>query len=753
MAKNSAKIQMLKRAKNIFLISIILMVVILLRIIYIQHFSSEVRFNSERLHERIFSWQEIPAHRGSILDRNGDPLAVSIYNYQVEMDYGSEGFDSPERFEQHTDSLSKLLARYFKDRSAAQYKTIMREGRKKGYQLRYLKDTTVLRSEGWWYRLLDRLRDDEWRTVKLYDTIRDHTPRPILPRSIDYTEWQTLKKWPIFNYNMGITYTLSRSDNRIYPHGDLARVVVGKSFDGKGTDYGIEAAYASTLEAQPGKIRRQRIARGFYGQVLDEGDNIDPMDGSDVVTTLDVDIQDVVTKALETELIRHNAIWGTSMVMEVETGNILAMANLGRLSVGRYSETKNYALQYRMEPGSTFKLASAMALLEDAGMSPDKIYDSGNGQTIMVGSAKVKDSHPGYNEVDLKTATVQSLNGYFAHATYDHYKDNPERLIKFLRSLHLDRSIGLEEFDAIEPNFRAPGDKSWYTYNTVPYLGFGYAIELSPIHTLTLYNAVANGGCMVAPQLIKSYYSNGKHIENNRPTVLNPKICSDRTLRLLREYLEEVAISGTAKDYMGSFKDFSVGAKTGTATYAQGNINYSDGYYVGSMVTYMPADKPKYTILTQVFTRLGNSYTIYGSSLTGRAQQKIVQHLYSSEKEWYDNIEEWPKEYYPRFIKGGEVKQIEEITYQLSPRTARHAGDSKWGEVSVDSLSKVEINDIDYSTTTMPNVVGMGLKDALFILESRGLKVRFSGKGAVRSQSIKAGAKISAGAVVSIKLS
>ncbi len=754
MAKSSAtKREMLKRAKNIFLTSIIIMVAVFVRIIYIQYFSPEVRNNSAQLHNRIFSWQELPAHRGSILDRNGDPLAVSIYNYQVEMDYGSEGFDSPERFEQHTDSLSKLLARYFRDKSAAQYKSIMRDGRKKGYQLRYLKDTTVLRSEGWWYRLLDRLRDDKWQTVKLYDTIRDHSPKPILPRKIDYTEWQELKKWPIFNYNMGVTYTLSRTDNRIYPHGELARNTIGKSFDGKGTDYGVEAAYASSLEAHPGRVRRQRIARGFYGQVLDEGDNVDPIDGGDVVTTLDIGIQDVVSKALESELIRHNAIWGTSIVMEVKTGNILAIANLGRINKGVYGETKNYALQHRMEPGSTFKLATAMALLEDAGMSPDKIYDSGNGQSIMVGSASVKDSHPGYNEVDLETATVQSLNGYFAHATYDHYKDNPEQLIKFLRSLHLDRSIGLEEFGAIAPNFRAPGDKSWYTPNTLPFLGFGYAIELSPIHTLTLYNAVANDGCMVAPQLIKSYYSNGKFIENDRATVLNPKICSNRTLRLLKEYLEEVAISGTAKDYMGSFKDFNVGAKTGTATYAQGNISYAQGYYVGSMVTYMPADNPKYTILTQVFTKLGNSYTIYGSSLTGRAQQKIVQHLYSSEKEWYDSVTESQQEHYPTNIKGGNIKQIEEITSHLSPRTARHSGDSKWGEVVVDSLSKVEISDIDYSTTTMPNVVGMGLKDALFMLESRGLKVRFSGKGSVRGQSIKAGAKISAGAEVTIRLS
>ncbi len=744
---------MLKRAKSIFLSATIIVAVVFLRLVYIQYFSAEVRFNSQRLHERIFSWQELPAHRGSILDRDGDPLAVSTYSYQVLMDYGSEGFDSPKRFEEHTDSLSKLLSRYFKDKPATLYKEIMSEGRAKGYQLRYLRDTTVLRSEGWWFRFLDRLRGDEWRTERIYDTIRDHSPKAILPREIDFTEWQTLKKWPIFNYNMGITYSLSRTDSRVYPHGELAQVTIGKVMGDRGTDFGIEAAYGDALAAHPGKVKRQRIARGFYGQVLDEGENVDPVDGGVVVTTLDVDIQDVVSRALLTELKRHNAIWGTSIVMEVKTGNILAMANLGRDGSGGYAENRNYALKYRTEPGSTFKLATMMALLEEAGMSPDKIYDSGNGERIKVGSVdNVKDSHPGFSEVDLKTATVQSLNGYYARAIYDHYADEPERLVEFLRSLHLDRSIGLEEFGAIAPNFRAPGDKNWRTSNTVPYLAYGYAIELSPIHVLTLYNAVANGGCMVAPQLIKSYTRDGKVIERSKPVVLNSKICSDRTLRIIHEYLEEVALTGTAKDYMGSFKDFSVGAKTGTATYAQGEITYDQKYYIGSMVTYMPADNPKYTILTTIHTRKGFGRSIYGATLTGRAQQKIVQHLYSSEKEWYDSVVESREKQYPDKIKGGSVKQIEEITYQLSPRTARQSGDSKWGMVSVDSLHRAEISDIDYSTTTMPNVVGMGLKDALFMLESRGLKVSFSGKGAVRSQSIKAGSNISPGASVSIRL-
>ncbi len=751
MAKNVAKSQMLKRAKNIFLTSIVIVVAVVVRLLYIQYLSHEVRFNSDRLHERIFSYQVLPAHRGSILDRNGDLLASSIYSYQVEMDYGSEGFDNAERFASQTDSLSKLLARYFGDRSVAQYRKVMRDGRAKGYQLKYIKDTTVLRSEGWWYRLLDKLRNDQFETVKLYDTIRDHKPMALLPRTIDFTEWQELKEWPIFNYNMGVTYTLTRADSRVYPHGELARNTIGKLLGDRGNDYGVEGVYSADLAAHDGKIMRQRIARGFYGQVI-EGDNVAPRDGGDVVTTIDVSIQDVVSKSLEKSLVAHNAIWGTSIVMEVETGNILAMANLGRRSKGVYVEDFNYALHKRLEPGSTFKLASVLALLEDAGMSPDKTYDSGDGKLLMVGTARAQDSHSGYSVVDLHTATVQSLNGYFAKAVYEHYNDNPDRFVDFLRTLHLDRTVGLEEFGALSPNFRAPGDRSWTDNNTIAYLGYGYAIELTPLHILTLYNAVANDGCMVAPQLVSEVQRDGRWVEVGERDVLNPKICSDKNLSLVRSYLEDVAAVGTAEWYMGKFKDFKVGAKTGTAKVAQGNIRYSDGYYLGSMVSYMPADNPKYTVLTSIYTRIGNSYTIYGAGLVGAAQQRIIQYLYNSEEEWFDKVSEAPDELYPSKVKGGSVKQIEEVTYQFSPHTARHDGDSKWGRVSVDSLSRVEVSDIDFSTTTMPNVVGMGLKDALFILESRGMRVSFSGKGTVRAQSIRAGETIRSGAQVSIRL-
>ncbi len=749
--KTQIQRETLQRSKSFFLIAIIIVVAVFARVVWLMAFASETRYNADRLEDRIFSWQEVPAHRGSILDRNLEPLASSIYRYQVQMDYGSEGFDSLRVFHAQSDSLAKLLSRYFGDKTPAEYSRLMRKGREEHYQLKYRKDSSVIRSEGWWYRLLDKLQDREYMTIKVYDTIRNHRPVPLLPREIDYTEWQTLKRWPILNFNMGLTYNLSRNDSRVYPHNELARNTIGKLLDGRGRDYGVEAVCSLDLAAQPGKIYRQRIARGFYGRVI-EGDNVDPVDGKDVITTLDVEIQDVVSRTLEEQLRKNNAIWGVSMVMECATGDILAMANLGRTSKGEYVEDYNYALKTRLEPGSTFKLASLLALLEEAGMSPDKSYDSGDGKLLMVGTARAQDSHKGYSEVDLRTATVQSLNGYFAKAVHDHYNDCPERFTNFLRTLHLDRTVGLEEFGALSPAFRDPKDKNWTHNNTIAYLSYGYAIELTPLHILTLYNAIANDGCMVAPKLIDRIEHNGETIRTYHSDVLNPKICSDKTLRIVREYLEEVASEGTASAYMSNFKEFKVGAKTGTAKVSQGSIKYNDGYYLGSMASYMPADKPKYTIYTTIYTRVGNGPSIYGGYLTGNAQQKITQYLYNREAEWYDNISKSQDRSYPSTIKGGDVDQLREISSTLSPRTASRI-DSKWGRAQVDSLSKVSIEAIDPAQDIMPNVVGMGLKDALFLLESRGLEVSFSGKGAVRSQSIKAGERISKGARVSIRLS
>ncbi len=736
----------------LYALFIVLGLVIFMRLLWVQIFSSEVAHNAERLEGRIFQHQEIKAHRGSILTRDGEPLATSIFRYQVEMDFGSEGFDSLQLYHEQSDSLAELLSGYFKDRSKAQYQKFFRDKRSAKYKLTFVKDSLAHRSEGRWGQFWDRMRGEEFVTIKIYDTLRDHSPVAILPREIDYTEWQTLRRFPILNWNLGMTYNLTQSDERVYPQNGLGGRIIGKLQGDKGGDYGIELVMSERLAGQDGKVKRQRIARGFYGRVVD-GDNVDAVDGLDVVTTLDLDLMDVADKALRRQLTAQNALWGTAVVMDVETGDILAMSNLGRVGEG-YSEFRyNYAIGSRMEPGSTFKLAALLALLEEGGFSEDNIIDSGDGKTKIVGKAKVRDSHAGYSEIDLNTAFAQSSNVYFATAVYDTFKDDPTQYTNYLKSINLDKTVGFDAYGEPTPLLPTQDNRSlWTPHVTLPYLGYGYAAELTPLQTATLYNGVANDGRMVAPRLIKEIRRGDRVVERFDTRTLVDKICSNRTLSRVRKMLVEVVDSGTAYTWLGKFDGMKVGAKTGTAQVAQNGLHYSDGYYLGSLVGFMPADKPRYTVMSAVYTRRGRGYTIYGGGLAGPVVRDIMRYLYNRDQEWLAPIDTIRSRNYPTRIKGGDIEAVRNVTSKLSPSTAQTQSNMGWGRTTVAEDSNVRVDGIEEPHDVMPNVVGMGLKDAMFILESRGLRVSFEGSGRVTRQSIASGQKISRGGYVSITL-
>ncbi len=750
--KKDIKSDILLRVRVLYVLFIVLGVVIFGRLVWVQAFSAEVAHNAERLEGRIFQHQEIKAHRGSILTRDGEPLATSIFRYQVEMDFGSEGFDSLKTYYEQSDSLAGLMAEYFKDRSKEQYQKLFRDQRSRRYKLTFVKDSSAHRSEGAWNQFWDRMRGEEFVTIKVYDTLRDHTPVPILPREIDYTEWQTLRKFPILNWNMGMTYNLTQSDERVYPQNGLGGRIIGKLQGEKGGDYGIELVMSEPLAGQDGKVKRQRIARGFYGRVVD-GDNVDAVDGLDVVTTLDLDLMDVADKALRRQLIAQNALWGTAVVMDVETGDILAMANLGRSGDG-YSEFRyNYAIGSRMEPGSTFKLPALLALLEEGGFEEDHIIDTGDGKTKIVGRAKVRDSHGGFTDMNLNTAFAQSSNVYFATAVYETFKQNPTQYTDYLKSINLDKTVGFDAYGEPTPLLPTQDNRAlWTPHVTLPYLGYGYAAELTPLQTTTLYNAVANGGRMVAPRLVKEIRRGERVVEKFGTKILVDKICSNRTLNKVRKMLVEAVDSGTSYIWLGKFDGMKVGAKTGTAQVAQNGLRYSDGYYLGSLVGYMPAEKPRYTIMSAVYTSRGLGTTIYGGGLAGPVVRDIMRYLYNRDHEWLAPIDTIQSRNYPKRIKGGDIAAVRSVTSKLSPSTATTSSNKGWGRATVGEDSRVSVESINESHDIMPNVVGMGLKDAIFILENRGLKVSFEGCGRVTRQSIAHGQKISRGGIVSIAL-
>lgn len=748
------KDEMYARVKKVYGLFILVGLCVMVRLVWVLGFSGEIAYNADRLQQRIFVADSVYSRRGSILARDGEPLATSILRYRVDFDMASDGFDSLALFREQADSLSKLLSRFFRDRSASEYRRRLVDEHQKRYKVKFRKDTTVRRSDGFFARVWDILRKDEFKTVKLYDTMRDHTPVAIMPRPVDYNEWQELRKYPILNWNMGMTYNLVTVDQRVYPYGELGRRTLG--LVGDRGNYGIEAVYREILEGRNGRMLRQRIAPGF-SSVVHSGDNIDAEDGMDIITTIDVDIQHIADQALRRQLVAERAIWGTAMVMEVATGDILALVNLGETSErsGVYIEKENYALSRRMEPGSTFKLAALLALVDDCDVPITKRYDTFHGRAVRIGGNRgplIQDSHNIGGEIDLKEAVAQSSNVYFAEAIYQAYKNDPERYLKYLRHLGLDRTTGLDDMGEASPLLPEYGkkSKSWSAH-TLPNLGYGYAIELPPIHTLVLYNAVANDGRMMAPRLIREVRRGGKTVDRFPPRVLVDRICSSDALDVVRECLEETARTGTAKAYFRDTLSFRVAGKTGTAKFAQSGIKYSDGYYLGSMAVYFPADNPKYTVMTSVFTRRGRGTTVYGAGLAGPVERDIVHYIYYRDEDWHQTLTPSREKHYPARVKGGNIADVRRVADKFSPRvsfTDRHG----WGVSRTDSLRNVDIHTSEADRATMPNVVGMGLKDALYMLESRGLRVTFTGKGSVRSQSIPAGRKIRAGQHVTVTL-
>lgn len=743
-----------RRVTVLYALFTIVAICVFMRIGYVQFLSRETATNAERLRKTIIfkDTTSLQAHRGSILARDGKPLATSIFRQSVYFDFGSEGFDNRERFLEDADSLSKLLAAYFRDKSATEYYRIMTTEHDRCFRLVRGRDTMIMRSEGRIAQWFDMLRGEAWKTVRIHDTVRTHSYTRLF-RDIDFNEWQTLKTYPILDESLGRVYQLDKHDFRVYPHDELALRTIGRI--GVQTPYGIEEAYREQLQGHDGYQWLQCIAPRFYSRV-DGADYEEPEDGLDVVTTLDVDVQDVAAKALRRQLQDEAAIWGTSIVMECATGDILAMVNLGRNSKGEFVENRNYALGARLEPGSTFKLAAALALIEDKDFTLDRVYDTGHGRPVLVGESKTRvvDSHNIGGNIDMLTAFSQSANVWFTKAVYESYKNEPQRYVDFLKSLHLDRTVGLENLGELQPQLYEPKDKykGWYPHTTLVNMGYGYGLYLSPIHTLTLYNAVANGGRMVAPRLVMRIMRGNRTVEEFPTETLVDKICSRSTLATVRQCLEEVALTGTAKEYFGEKRStFRVGAKTGTAKVAQGGIKYSDGYFLGSMVTYLPADKPRYTVMTAIYKRRGGGRTVYGAGLAGPVQKRIATFLYNRDTNWAGEVADSDTDHYPTNIKGGDIAKIRKVASRFSPRTT-YDDRTGWGRTKVESDATVAITTLDDNRNTMPNVIGMGLSDAIFILENRGLKVAFTGSGKVVGQSVAAGTGIRRGDRVTLKL-
>ena len=660
----------------------------------------------------------IEADRGDVLAVDGRLLATSTPIYQIRMDFGAMGLKD-ELFNEEVSGLASNLSKLFKDRSTSGYKS-----------------------------MLISLR----RAAKADKKGRTNRYKLISERRIDFLELDALKKFPLFKYGVNKSgLIVVQINKRIRPHGSLASRTIG-SVNQNGVKVGIEGAFDQQLKGTDGVVMKKKIS-GSFRIPVDDVANIEPINGVDVVTTLDIDMQDVAESALKKQLDIGGADWGSVILMEVETGEVRVMSNITRKSKGVFVEDYNYAIGRSFEPGSTFKLATLITLLDDAKMSLDDVFDAEGGECY-VGKTKVIDTHP-EDELTLRDIFRVSSNIGFAKAVHSHYADKPEQFVDNICKLGFDKPIGISILGEGSPIVKHPGER-WWDGTTLVRMSFGYALETTQIHTLSLYNAVANGGKMVRPILVKELREYGQVIRTFPTEVMNPKICSDETLKSVQSCLKDVVAGGTGRKLKSPY--YSVAAKTGTAQIAQGNTGYFDKYgrrhYLATLVGYFPIENPKYTCIVSVKTSSNINY--YGSSLAGPIFRAIADRVYMSdhtlERKGYKTGRNVKIDSTLRAVKGGIADELGYSTSRMSCNIDGLKREQGWLATTIDTMGIIQLEKVKIKEGTVPNVVGMGLKESMYLLEKSGLKVSFTGKGRVVRQSLKAGSEFKRGALVSIRL-
>jgi cell division protein FtsI (penicillin-binding protein 3) len=648
----------------------------------------------------------IEPNRGNIYSSDGNMLAVSIPHYRIYMDFRSESF-TREIFDAGVDELSKSLASLFGDRSWTQYK----------------RDLVGARERGERYYLVKR--------------------------GVSYTQLQKVKEFPIFNlgrYKGGVQYVQQNKRDR--PFDPLAQRTVGYIMtDNNRSVVGLEGAYDSELKGVEG-YRLERKIRGDVWMPINDANEIDPKDGYDVISTLDLDLQDVAESELYTQLVKHQADHGTVVLMEVETGKVRAIANLSRDDYGNYVEAYNFAIGESTEPGSTFKLASMIALLEDGYVRPNDMVDVGNGITYYHGF-KVEDSgEKGLGEITVQKAFEISSNVGISKLVNVNYEKKPEQFVDRLYEMGLNQKLGIEIKGEGAPSINYPGSDSWSGIS-LPWMSFGYEILMTPLQILTLYNAVANDGKMVKPLFVEEIRSHGKVKKKYGTEVLNNHICSRETLAQIRTMLEGVVESGTAKNLSNT--QYKIAGKTGTAKVAQGTEGYEESPYQASFAGYFPADHPKYSCI--VVVNAPSEHIYYGNVVAGPIFRAITDRIYAREFELQTGPTLMAEgSVQAPYSKSGSGDALEEVFKYLDLPLNQQGNEADW--VTTQSTEKgVVFTSRPIHPALVPNVVDMGLKDALYLLESRGLKVEADGRGTVQQQSLPPGSSLSRGGVIVLKMS
>lgn len=652
--------------------------------------------------------KEIPAKRGDILARDGRKLACSVPYYQTVMDPCAGGLHDS-IFNKHIWTLSSALARVLGDRSRDEYVSLLRSYRNNNRQ---------------------------------YVT---------LGHPIPHEKMQQLMKHPLIaqGRTKGVWFELE--SRRRLPFGMLAARTIGKHSDKQNRGLiGLEQSYDDVLRGKPGigKIIRAGRHRATY-------DAKSPQDGRCIVSTIDIDVQDVAESSLLRQLRECNADFGVAILMEVRTGAIRAIVNLHRLPDGTYTENNfNYAIGRAVEPGSTFKLASLMACLESGKVKLDDTIDIHNGR-YRIHDRELKDSHASADRaITIKQAFARSSNVGIGRMAMKCFDDDRQAFVDHLCDMGLCDSLELEIKGEKPTYMKTPADPQWSGI-TLPWMSMGYELTITPLQLLTFYNAVANNGTMMRPMFVEAQMEDGRRVAEARPHVIRNSIASKRTILAAQEALKAVVESGTAKNLGNT--PYGIAGKTGTAQISRDNQGYGrDGEkrYVASFAGYFPADKPLYSCIVMIYGPSPNNGDYYGGRAAGPVFKDIADRIYASEfhKGKGKTHSKIPDSGRMPQSKGGMASNLVPTLAQLDIPYTVSSGNSEWKSARADE-NGVTVRPMFFTNHKMPNVIGMGAADAVSLLESKGLKVNVNGSyGSVKSQSIERDAYISGNESVTITL-
>ncbi len=648
-----------------------------------------------------FDYKKVKATRGNIYSDNGSLLATDLPFYRVAID---PTLAKDDIFKKGIDSLSMMLSRYYKDRSAKDYKEMLKDARATGKQ----------------YVTLNR-------------------------KQINYLTKKEMMRWPILRdgrYKGGVIF--EKIDVRYRPFSNLSRRTVGYvNEDGKGA--GLEYSFNETLGGQNGEALFQKIAGGTWKPVFD-GNNVKAIDGLDIKTTIDINLQDVAETSLYNAMHQHNADEGTVVVMEVKTGHIKAISNLSSDGSGDYVEKLNLAVGGSFEPGSTFKLVTMMALLEDTNIELSDSINTGDGEFTFY-NKKVRDHEEGgYGRITIKDAFERSSNIAMAKLMDKHFGTKPSKFLEYVDNLKLSKPLGLQITGEAYPKITRPKDKNWSGI-TLPWMAYGYGFEISPLHTLALYNAVANDGKMIKPIFVTSISQADNVKEEFETETLNSKICSNKTLNQLKLLLEGVVDRGTAKNLKNSY--YRIAGKTGTA------VILKDGRYekkyITSFVGYFPAHAPKYSAIVLIKNPKGIHQ--YGNSVAGPVFKDIADNIYARDINLHMAMEKkatLEPGVFPT-IRAGKQDELTMLSNELG--VSNHTTTEEEWIKAAKNGSAVVWKKNSVVRDHVPDVTGMTFRDAIYLLEKSGLRVFYEGKGRVAGQSLSPGTRISKGARINLRLS